>query len=128
MLEGCLCPDLGSLDADKVAATLSNGMKYESLNGPSQMINRPDLGNDRTVDSVSTFYMKKINNGKAEQLTTATAEEALDYMRATMKNSPPAGGPPPGGAPGGPPPGGAPGEPPSGGAPGGPPPGGAPPS
>jgi ABC-type branched-subunit amino acid transport system substrate-binding protein len=93
----------GSLDPDKIAGILSNGMKYDSLNGPSQMVSRPDLGNDRTVDSVSTFYIKQIRNGKAELLSTVSPDEAKAYMSAIPQLPP---GPPPGGLPpGGPPPG-----------------------
>ena len=50
----------GSLDTDKVADVIGNGLKYEGPTGAAQMISRPDMGNNRTVDSVTTLYFKQI--------------------------------------------------------------------
>ena len=91
----------GSLDSDAIAGLLSNGMKYDSLNGQSQMVSRPDLGNNKTVDSVATFYIKQVQNGKAQLLATISVDDAITYMSAMPKgpSGPPPGAPPSGDSP-----------------------------
>lgn len=42
----------GSTDPQKVAAALNNGIQFESTEGPVLMISRPDMGIDRTIDSI----------------------------------------------------------------------------
>jgi branched-chain amino acid transport system substrate-binding protein len=113
----------GSIDVDKVAAALNGGLKYDSPIGPMQMMSRPDFGNDRTVDSIGTYYIKQMTkDGQPKLLTTISPEEALSFFRTVNPALPPGAtyipqGPPPGaGGPGGPPP--------DAGGPGGPPPGG----
>ena len=110
----------GSLDTDKVSDTIASGMEFTSPIGNGKMVSRPDLGNNRTVDSVTSYYVKTIKSGKAELLTTITADDAVGYMRTAF---PPL---PPGATPGGPPPDA--GAPPSGSPPAGAPPSGAPPA
>jgi branched-chain amino acid transport system substrate-binding protein len=98
----------GSVDTEKVAEVLSNGLEYESLFGPMQMISRPDLGNDRTTDSVQTYYIRQTQNGQPKLVATISPEEALSYMRLAFPPLPPGAtppGPPMGPPPGGPPPG-----------------------
>jgi ABC-type branched-subunit amino acid transport system substrate-binding protein len=99
----------GSVDVDKVASVLSNGLKYESPSSPLQMISRPDVGNDRTVDSIGTYYIKQMTrDGQLKLLATINTDEALSYFRTVYPPLPPGAtppGPPPGaGGPGGPPP------------------------
>lgn len=83
----------GSLDADKVAAAISSGLTWDSPAGKLKMIPRPDLGNDRHIDSVIQVYMKVIKNGKAELLDTISIQDAekyyLDYL--STKTPPPVG-------------------------------------
>ena len=67
-----------------------------------QMVSRLDLGNERTVDSIGTYYIKKINNGKPELIGTISIEDALKYVNIAMPPLPPGAtppGPPPGGGP-----------------------------
>jgi branched-chain amino acid transport system substrate-binding protein len=71
----------GSTDVDKVAAVIFNGMKYESPSGSAVMISRPDLGNNRTVDSICTAYIKQIKNGSISVLSTISQEEALKIFQ-----------------------------------------------
>jgi branched-chain amino acid transport system substrate-binding protein len=71
----------GSLDVDKVAGVISNGLKYEGPTGVGQMISRPDLGQTRTTDSISSYYFKVIKGGQASQLTQVSLEDALKYFR-----------------------------------------------
>jgi ABC-type branched-subunit amino acid transport system substrate-binding protein len=85
----------GSIDADKVAAAVYSGLEFESPMGPSRMINRPDLGNDRTVDCVNTTYIKQIKSGQTTLLTTVSPDEALVYVRKAFQNPPPPPPPPP---------------------------------
>lgn len=122
----------GSLDTDKVADVLASGMKYESPAGPGMMISRPDYGNNRTIDSISDYYLKQIKDGKPTLYATISRDEALKIFNAANPPLAPGATPGPPGMPGGgPPPSGLPpgsGPPPDGGLPpGGPPSGGLPP-
>jgi branched-chain amino acid transport system substrate-binding protein len=94
----------GTPDVDKVSEVIASGLEYSSANGDGKMISRPDLGNNRTVDSVATFYVKRIHNGKTELLATISIDEAFNYLQKTL-SAPPAGPPPGGEAPPGAPPG-----------------------
>ena len=100
-----------SIDSTTLADLMSKGMTYESLNGAARMVGRPDLLNDRTVDSVSTFFFKEIKDGKPVMVGKADPEQALQYIRQGTVAPPPGGappgGPPPSGAPAGAPPGGS---------------------
>jgi branched-chain amino acid transport system substrate-binding protein len=89
----------GSLDTAKVSDTLASGLEFSSVSGDGKMISRPDIGNERTVDSISTYYVKQIVDGKIKLLATISSDEALELFRkATSASGPPpgAGGPPPG--------------------------------
>jgi branched-chain amino acid transport system substrate-binding protein len=66
----------GSVDIDKVSTVLSNGIVWESPLGMHKMVARADVGNTRTTDSVSTFYMKEIKDGKAILLDTIQYSDA----------------------------------------------------
>jgi branched-chain amino acid transport system substrate-binding protein len=117
----------GAVDTDKVAAVMSNGMEYDTPMGLGRMVSRPDLGNDRTVDSISSICVTQILNGEPTLLANIGIDEALNYFKVAFPPLPPGATPqgPPGPPPGeGPPPGGP---PPGGPPPGGPPPGGLPP-
>ena len=70
-----------SLDTDAIAAVISNGLEYDTAVGHGQMINRPDLGNERTVDSAKTSYIKTIENGEAVLVDTIEVDEGLGYFR-----------------------------------------------
>ena len=54
-----------STDPVKVAAFISNGMKFDAMSGPAMMVSHPELGNNRTVDVLYTAYIRKITSGKA---------------------------------------------------------------
>ncbi|MBN1366496.1 MAG: ABC transporter substrate-binding protein [Dehalococcoidales bacterium] len=84
----------GTVDPDAVAAVMSAGMAWESPQGSHLMVARPDLGNDRTVDSVSSFYMKQIIDGKAVLIDTITLEVAESSYSEYLKTAPPPSGPP----------------------------------
>lgn len=112
----------GTVDTTKVADVISSGLQFETANGAALMVSRLDMGNSRTVDSVSTVYVKKVDNGLPVMLDTISADKIAGYMQKAYPPLPPGatpGGPPPGGPPGGAPPGGdlPPGGPPSGGMP-----------
>jgi branched-chain amino acid transport system substrate-binding protein len=96
----------GSLDTDKVSDALAGGLEFSSPTGDGKMISRPDLGNNRTVDSISTYYMKQIVDGKIKLLATISPDEALKFFQIVNPPlpagaTPSAGGPPGGGPPGG---------------------------
>lgn len=109
----------GTLDTDKFASVIGNGLAWSDVKGDCRMIPRPDLGNDRTVDSIRTYYLKQVHNGKVEYLATMDISEATSYFQKVypplapgatfVPPAPPPGGPPPDGPPsGGPPPDGLP--------------------
>jgi branched-chain amino acid transport system substrate-binding protein len=69
-----------SIDVDKVASVIASGLKYQCMNGNGQMISRPDLGNNRTVDTViGDIAMKIIANGQPKQVGIITLAQMLDY-------------------------------------------------
>jgi len=70
----------GSTDVDKVKAVLDNGMEYEAPTGMGKMISRPDLGNNRTVDSICAYCMKEIKSGKPTLLSTISIDEGTTYF------------------------------------------------
>lgn len=70
----------GSVDPDAFAAAVGSGMTYESPLGPGQMIARPDLNNERTVDTVVALSIKQYAGGKVSVIHAMTVEEALGYM------------------------------------------------
>jgi len=85
----------GSVDMDKTTDVLASGLKFESPMGAIQMISRPDLKNDRTVDSIAEEYIKQVQGGKPVILTTIKIEEGLNYFRTANANmsAPPSGAP-----------------------------------
>ena len=79
----------GSLDTDKVATVLASGMKWDSPTGMIQMVGRPDLGIERTVDSVGTLYVKSIKNSRAELIDTIPLDKAIEeYSRYLTAKKP----------------------------------------
>jgi branched-chain amino acid transport system substrate-binding protein len=72
-----------SVDPEKVRAVLANGMKYDSPCFPTQgmMVSRPDLGNNRTVDTMGSMAVKQVVNGKAKILKVLTLDEAQKYNK-----------------------------------------------
>jgi len=70
-----------SLDPDKVAAVIGNGMKFETPQAPAMMISRPDLGNPKTVDALYEAYIGRVRGGKAELIDTISLELAFDYVK-----------------------------------------------
>ena len=100
-LKGAL-EQAGSTDVDKVTAVLSSGMKFDSVDGPTQMFSRTDIGNERTVDTAFTLYIKKISDGKPVLIETINPDEAISNFRVAFPPLPPGATPPVPGGPGGP--------------------------
>jgi branched-chain amino acid transport system substrate-binding protein len=75
----------GSLDTDKVAAVISNGMKYEGVTGSFQMVPRRDLGNSRTTDSIMSYYLKEVVGGEPKLISTVGLDEASTYFTDFFK-------------------------------------------
>ncbi len=72
----------GSLDVDKVANVLANGLQYDSpCCSPSIMISRPDLGITRTVDTLGSLAIKQMVGGKASIIAKISLDEALGYNK-----------------------------------------------
>jgi branched-chain amino acid transport system substrate-binding protein len=58
----------GSTDVDKVTDVFANGLQFESPQASCQMVARPDLGNNRTVDCVWDSWITQAVNGEANVL------------------------------------------------------------
>lgn len=69
-----------SLDPEELAAFLDKGFEWDAPSGLYRLVPRPDLGNDRCVDSVQTIYMKQIVDGKAVLLDTVTLDQCQQYF------------------------------------------------
>jgi branched-chain amino acid transport system substrate-binding protein len=74
----------GSIDVDKVMAVVHAGMKFNGLNGPSMMVERPDLGptGGKTRDSVHTVIIQKYEGKTPVVLTKINPEDAMKYYSA----------------------------------------------
>ncbi len=70
-----------SLDVDKVADTISKGMKFASLAGPAMTVSHPEIGNTRSTDTLYPAYVRKVVDGKAELIDTIPVEEGLTYLK-----------------------------------------------
>lgn len=75
----------GSTDPQKVADAMNNGLEFESTEGPVRMISRPDLGIDRTVDSIHPLEPAVIKNGKMVPLEVIDIEQGLKWFRKIYK-------------------------------------------
>jgi branched-chain amino acid transport system substrate-binding protein len=70
-----------SLDVDKLASIIGNGLKFESPTGLGLMVNRPDLGIDRTMDSITAMSIKQVKNGQPVLIATVPLDQALSSVR-----------------------------------------------
>jgi branched-chain amino acid transport system substrate-binding protein len=70
----------GTTAADAVATALSSGLEFEGPTGKGRMIPRNDLGISATLDSISQFCIKKIENGAPVLVHTITLEEGQGYL------------------------------------------------
>jgi branched-chain amino acid transport system substrate-binding protein len=75
----------GSTNTDKVAEAIAGGISYESIVGSAQMVSRPDLGNNRCVDSVVGMTVKQVVNSKIKLLETIDLQTALANFKAYYK-------------------------------------------
>lgn len=71
----------GSLDTDKVAAAIGSGLEFDSPCGASKMFSRPDLGNDRTVDSAVDTIVSKMVGGKIVEAGTVSADDSIKFCQ-----------------------------------------------
>jgi ABC-type branched-subunit amino acid transport system substrate-binding protein len=72
----------GSIDPEKVKAVLDNGMEYVSINGSGKMINRPDQGNDRTVNTViGDLPVKQLVKGQVVRIDTLSMADEMGFMK-----------------------------------------------
>jgi len=70
-----------SLDPDAIASAMQ-GMEIETIMGTSRMCRRPDLGNNRYVDSGTTKYFGQVRDGKVVYLDRVSA---IDGIRIAEK-------------------------------------------
>jgi hypothetical protein len=70
-----------SIDPDKLAAVIGNGLKYDTPFGPAMMISRPDMNNPKTIDAVFGTNMATVEKGKIKLIHTISVKEAFDYVK-----------------------------------------------
>ncbi len=70
-----------SLEVDKVADTISKGMKFASLAGQATTVSHPEVGNKRCTDALYQAFVRKVVNGKAELIDTIPVEKGLTYLK-----------------------------------------------
>lgn len=70
-----------SADPEKVTATIAKGIKYESPDGSCMTVARPDLGNDRAVDTIVALGIKTIHDGQAKLVHQLTLDEAFQLNK-----------------------------------------------
>ena len=70
----------GTTDVDAVAEALATGLTFEGPTGKGEMIPRNDMGISRTVDNISEFCIKKIENGVPTLLHMVTLDEGKSYL------------------------------------------------
>jgi branched-chain amino acid transport system substrate-binding protein len=70
-----------SVDPEKVAATIAKGIKFDSPNGPCMTVARPDLNNNRAVDTIVALGIKTIHDGKAKLVHQLTLDEAFQLNK-----------------------------------------------
>jgi hypothetical protein len=51
------------------------------------MISRPDMGNNRTVDSIAVTYVKEMKKGKPNLMATVSLVEASNYFRMAFNEA-----------------------------------------
>jgi ABC-type branched-subunit amino acid transport system substrate-binding protein len=69
------------LDPEAIASAMQ-GMEIETIMGTSRMCRRPDLGNNRYVDSGTTKYFGQVRDGKVVYLDRVSA---IDGIRIAEK-------------------------------------------
>ncbi|MGD0919599.1 MAG: ABC transporter substrate-binding protein [Thermodesulfobacteriota bacterium] len=70
-----------SIDPDKVAAVIGNGIKFDSPFGHAMMISRPDQSNPKTIDGLYAPIMGTLKEGKIKVLDSLSIEEAFGYIK-----------------------------------------------
>jgi len=73
-----------SIDPDKVAAAIGNGIKFDSPFGYAMMISRPDQGNPKTIDALYAPIMGTLKEGKIKVLESMPIEEAFQYIKKSQ--------------------------------------------
>jgi branched-chain amino acid transport system substrate-binding protein len=77
---------VGAIDSEKVAAEVNaNGLKYDGPCGEGQMGPRPDLKNNRYVDSIVALPVKQIKDGKPVQIDTINLDNSIKYFKQVFK-------------------------------------------
>jgi branched-chain amino acid transport system substrate-binding protein len=73
--------EAGSTDPLKVAAAINKGLEFPSIQGPCKMVARPDLGNDRTMETITAMPVKQVTGGKVKMIDIMTVQQAYDFTK-----------------------------------------------
>jgi branched-chain amino acid transport system substrate-binding protein len=77
-----------SLDPDKVADTITKGMKFVTPQAPAITISRPDLKNPRAIDSLYEVNIARIKKGKFELVQKIPIEKGREYLEILFAGKP----------------------------------------
>jgi ABC-type branched-subunit amino acid transport system substrate-binding protein len=72
-----------SLDPDRIAGVISNGMKFDSLGYPALMVRSPHPANNRTVDLLLTNFVKRVEDGGVKIVGKIDLDEGMKYLKVT---------------------------------------------
>ena len=70
----------GTLDVDAAADLFANGLAWESPFGSCKMVVHPQGDPNRTSDSISTTYIKRVENGESVLLAEVPPDKGYEYF------------------------------------------------
>ena len=73
-----------SIDPDKVAAVIGNGLKFDSPFGHAMMVSRPDQANPKTIDALYAPIMGTLQEGKIKVLDSLSIEQSFQYIKKSQ--------------------------------------------
>ena len=74
----------GTTDPVKVAEIIGSGLSFETAEGTAQMIDRPDMGNDRTVDCVYQTLIGQLEGDKMNIVATISSADGEAAARILL--------------------------------------------
>ena len=78
----------GTTDVQKVADTIAAGIEFEAALGKGMTVPRPDMGNERAVDTMYYTYMGRITGGKTEIVGEIDFTQGQEYVDQAFSKPP----------------------------------------
>jgi branched-chain amino acid transport system substrate-binding protein len=73
-----------SLEADDILAAVRNGFMFKNLYGQAMLVKRPDLGNNRYVETLTEQGIGRYENGKLVFKDLTSLEEQIKVIEAVL--------------------------------------------